>query len=291
MSSVSDARAASQRPSYQDQTLSSRTDSKDVAVYHRLDAGLTIKTREGDIVTLSSSHFSSLNARDYKSQATYNTKDGTVSGQVHEQQIQLASGETFAFSVQGDLNDQELADIGNIVSGVDGIIYEMAGGNMDNAVAKALSMGSYDSVAQYEANISVAHAYSVSAQTSTTSVGKSLPGSYGDLSGMTDLMQPSSDSPFMASISQLLQEQDAQTLAYARQPLGQLFDHYRAQQETRKSGNSQTLADAPAAPATDGTGGTKSPVTLALESSAKMVDQLIQEMVKNAFGNTLDQLA
>ena len=286
MSSLSDVKAASQRPGFQDQNFSGRTDKTELAAYHRLDAGLTIKTREGDIVTLSTSRFSSLNAREYNSQGIYTTKDGSVSGQIHERQIELASGETFAFSVQGDLNEQELADIENIVSSVDGIIYEMAGGNMDDAIAKALSMGSYDSVARYEANISVAQAYSVSSQTSAVNGNSALPGGYGDVAGSGSLLSAALESPFMKSVSQLLKEQEVQTLTYARQPLSQLFGHYLAQQDGLEKAGSDTLADAPT-PAADAA---KSPLALALESTAKMVDQLIQDMVKDAFEHTLDQV-
>ena len=121
--------------------------------YESMDAGLTIKTREGDIVTLSSSQYSEFSANEYSSQGEVRTPEGSARLSTHTREITLSSGEAFSFSVQGDLNEQELADIAAIVQGVDGIISEMVQGDMDAAVANALNMGPYDSVSMYAADI------------------------------------------------------------------------------------------------------------------------------------------
>lgn len=286
MSRFPDISAASSRPQTgsQGSGFSGQVEQRDFAASHRMDAGLTIKTREGDIVTLSGSRYSSLNARDYSS--SYTTDNNHSSVKSNTRQIQLASGETFTFSVQGDLNEQELSDIQNIVSGVDGIISEMTQGNMDQAVAKALSMKSYDSVSMYEADITVARSYSASVQTGA--MAGNLPGSYGDKggNGLRDLLPLDFATPFMDQVAQLLKDQEAQTLAHARQPLSQLFSHYLDQAGNSTGGGSQSL-DSPetAMQASQGV------LSLALESAAQMVDQLIQNLVQDAFGHTLDQIA
>jgi hypothetical protein len=161
---------------FQDAGFSASTQRRGLNSYERMDAGLTIKTREGDIVTLSASRFSELTAREYSSQGEMTSRDGQVSARTHQRQIELSTGEAFSFSVQGDLNEQELADIEKIVSGIDKIIYEMAEGDMDDAVALALSMDHYDSVAMYEADISMARSYASYTETSAAARAPSLPG-------------------------------------------------------------------------------------------------------------------
>lgn len=265
---------------FQDAGLSARSERRELSSYQRMDAGLTIKTREGDIVTLSTSRFSQLNAHEYTSQGTMTSKNGQASARYHERQIELASGESFSFSVQGDLNEQELADIENIISGIDGIIYEMAEGDMDEAVARALSMESYDSVAMYQANLSVARSYASYAGNRSTQMGPSLPAP--DTAAKVPRPQVFA-SPFMKEVSSLLETQQAEALAHARQPLSQLFDHYMEQQALlEEDGRSDSGVPAE--------GGGASPMMMALETTARTVDQLIQEMVKDVFEKTLDQM-
>ncbi|MDD9302530.1 MAG: hypothetical protein HUK40_09390 [Desulfobacter sp.] len=119
--------------------------------YESLDAGLTIKTREGDVVTLSSSRFSEINAREYSREGEITSQNGQSLSKYNLREITLTTGEMFSFSVEGDLSEAELADIESIVAGVDSIIGEMATGDMDDAISKAMAMGSYDSVSSYEA--------------------------------------------------------------------------------------------------------------------------------------------
>ncbi len=89
------------------------------------------------------------------------TKSGGKAVSQNQREITLTSGESFSFSVTGNLNEKELVDIENIVKGIDGIISEMARGNMNDAVKKALSMGHYDTVSMYLANISYRKSYAI----------------------------------------------------------------------------------------------------------------------------------
>ena len=57
--------------------------------------------------------------------------------------------------------------MGNIVKGIDEIISEMAEGDMDGAIVKALSMGDYDTVSMYSADISHEKFYSVRSEVTT----------------------------------------------------------------------------------------------------------------------------
>lgn len=130
-----------------------------VRTSERLAAGLTIRTREGDLVTLSSSSYSSVDAWTYDSRGSVTTPGQTAAGRVSYREITLTSGHRFSFSVQGSLSADELADIDRFVSDIDGIIYEMTSGDMDEAVARALSMAGYDTISQYSADLSYQRSY------------------------------------------------------------------------------------------------------------------------------------
>jgi hypothetical protein len=253
--------------------FSGRSSRTEVNAYESMDAGLTIKTREGDVVTLSTSRFSELNAREYNSQGTLVSDGRQVSASRHEREIQLATGEAFSFSVQGDLNEQELADIENIVSGIDSIIAEMAEGDMEDAFAKAMSMGSYDSVAMYEADITMKTSYSV--YTEAQAVNTELPGPLERDSLLKPVNALAEGGSFLDQVASLLEAQEERALAYAQQPLSQLFDHYR---EGMKEDDEAETTPGYAAMA-------------AVEQAERSIDQMIEQMVKDLFGKTLDQLA
>ncbi|MBU2431175.1 MAG: hypothetical protein KKH99_10820, partial [Proteobacteria bacterium] len=124
-----------------DAQFSSYVRKQSLSVSEHMKAGLTIKTKEGDLVTLSSSSYARMDSYLYDSKGALKTETGTVAVSQNIREITLASGERFAFSVSGDLNEEELADIENIVKGIDDIISQMAEGDMEGAVADARAMG------------------------------------------------------------------------------------------------------------------------------------------------------
>ncbi len=252
--------------------FSGRSSQLSVNSYESLDAGLTIKTREGDIVTLSTSRFSEMNANEYNSQGQIETQNGSMSASRQTRELTLTTGELFSFSVQGDLNEQELADIESIIKGVDGIIGEMAEGDMDDAVAKAMAMGSYDSVSMYEADITVQRSYAVQSETRSAESGR-LPQSPRlprvPLAPGLDYQKPAASS-FVDQVAQLLEAQKEEALAQAQQPLSQLFAHYLKDKDIDEE--------------------TQEPKYKALEAASKDINQLINDMVKDIFKDTLDQM-
>ncbi len=130
-----------------------------------LDAGLTIRTKEGDLVTLTTKSFSELDAFVYNRKGVIKSETGKSTITQNKREVTLKSGKSFSFSVTGDLNEKELGDIENIIKGIDGIISEMTRGDMDNAVRKALTMGNYDTVSMYSADIRYSQSYAVSTDT------------------------------------------------------------------------------------------------------------------------------
>ncbi|MBU1341918.1 MAG: hypothetical protein KKE44_18575 [Proteobacteria bacterium] len=144
-----------------DSQFSSYVRKQSFSAYESLDAGLTIQTKEGDLVTLTSNTFSEFDALMYNSKGVLQTEAGKVTVTQNQRQITLTSGESFSFSVVGDLSEEELADIEAIVKGIDEIISQMAQGDMDDAVSKALSMGGYDTVSMYAADITYQKSYAM----------------------------------------------------------------------------------------------------------------------------------
>lgn len=139
--------------SLSDAQFSSYVRKESLRIYESLDAGLIIKTKEGDSVTLTSNTYAGLDAFMYDRKGVIQTESGTTFVTQNLREVTLTSGESFTFSVEGDLSEAELEDIEAIVKGIDQIISEMAKGDMDGAFESAISMGGYDTVSMYAADI------------------------------------------------------------------------------------------------------------------------------------------
>ena len=121
----------------------------------RLDVGLTLQTREGDVVTLRSGSYSRMDAFLYDSRGALYTDTGRILVNQSVREITLASGESFFFSVEGDLSEEEFKDIEAVVKGIDQVISRMKAGEMGEAVDAALSMGEYATVSGFSADITL----------------------------------------------------------------------------------------------------------------------------------------
>ncbi len=270
-----------------------------VKSYSSLDAGLTIQTREGDVVTLSTSQSSELEAYEYSSQGLVTNEGGYAAASYNVREITLSTGETFAFTVEGDLSEEELKDIESIITGVDGIIGEMMEGDMQEAVSQAMSMGYYDSISSYEADITVQYGYAMYSQeqTSTTgALGQGLAAAYlkdaddtGTDGGTTRRTAGNLETSLMDQLTGLLEEQQEKALARAREPLGRLFDYYMETQKANEAQEAQANGEDPLVDESKA-GDTVTSFSDLLEIAARSVDRTIADMVKNAFDNTLKSM-
>ncbi len=285
-----------------DSRLSGYVKKQSLSAYESLDAGLTIKTREGDLVTLTSSTFARFDASMYNSRGVMQTDSGTVSVAENYRQITLSSGESFSFTVAGDLSDEELEDIENIVKGIDDIISRMGKGNLDGAVSKAMSMTmeNYDTVAMYQADITYQRSYAMSSEQAyadqeavqdtqqTASVPKSaepeiLPRENpGTLSSVTE-PYPENHSPkkeksnsirdinqFVEKMVNQLAEHDDKMVHKAEKPLDKLFRHHM-----KKIGKNNGAIR-------------RDPAYDALETARKAVSQVISQITAEfSFTDTL----
>ncbi len=244
-----------------------------------MDAGITIQTREGDLVTLNASSFAEFNSREYNSQGVVASGDGIMAASSQFREITLSTGEQFSFSVQGELSEEELADIEAIVKGVDEIIAEMSAQDMEGAMAGAveLTMQRFDTVAAYSADLShersytmtradSVHAYTAMAQGNDAPQGPSL------LQGGNsprELGPVEEGSRLLERLLEQLEAQEDQALEKARNPLDKLFEHFKA--PARQEQDPRGLLD--------------------LNALQDQVNNFIQERVQNAFGQALDRFA
>lgn len=129
-----------------------------------LSAGLTIQTKDGDLVTLNSASYFGYDALMYDSEGKIESPNANFLVKQSHSEVTLSSGESFSFMVVGDLSEQELADIEDIIKGIDEIIAEMAQGDMEEAVELAMGMGSYDTVSMYAADISYERNFQATAE-------------------------------------------------------------------------------------------------------------------------------
>ena len=253
MSSISNqpvvAGAVPRQNYFSDAQFSSYVRKQSISAYENLDAGLTIQTKEGDLVTLTSNSYAQLDAHMYDSRGILQTESGRAMVTQNTREITLASGESFSFSVVGDLSDAELADIEAIVKGIDEIISEMVQGDMDGAVEKALSMGGYDTVSMYAADISYERSYQIVSQTTSQTGAQTM----GSIPEAQPEMLPKEESPavsankffpenytpgkqqesaikninkFIEKITEQLAKHEAKLVDKAQKPIDKLFRHH-----------------------------------------------------------------
>lgn len=298
-SQFSPAGLSSRQSAMSDAQFSSYVQQRSISAEESLNAGLTIQTKEGDIVTLSANSYAKLDAYSYNSKGVVQTEDGRAVVKQNYREMTLASGESFSFSVIGDLSEEELEDIEAIVEDIDEIIDEMAQGDMDDAVALALGMGGYESVSAFSADISYERSYSRTVQTEAAR---------GELSGPEAVAEDDSDlitqsnalpqpekpikpmEPFpentrplrrkkleldnvpslMEKLAERLEEIEEDRLENAKGPVDQLFAHHM---ERAKDDDDD-----------DDNGG---PAFNALNEARKQVERLIEQLTSDAFGRHL----
>ena len=138
-----------------------------VSASRDIDSEIMIRTKEGDVVTLSSKSFHDFESILYDREGRIQNADGgRAETSLSYRRMTLSAGESFEFSVKGNLSEEELDDIEQIVSDIDGVLEQMTEGDMKEAVGLAMEMGGYDSVARLSADLSVKQTYRAVSQSS-----------------------------------------------------------------------------------------------------------------------------
>ena len=252
--------------------------NRQVEAREAFNAGVTIQTREGDVVTLNASSFAEMGAGEYNSQGVVATGNGVAAASSHVREITLSTGESFSFSVQGDLSEEELKDIEAILKGVDDIVSEMSELDMDGAMAQAveLTMGKYDSVASYSADLSYQRSYAYTQTETAQAYTGNAPGLA--QAGGTPPPPPAVEEENVEEITAMnllkellesMEQQEDKLLERSRLPLDSLFDKY--QKDAEEEGNTLAQQD--------------------LDALHTQVSSFIKETMQNVFGQALDQFA
>ncbi len=104
-------------------------------------ASIFVKTKEGDTVRISE-NFSTMQKT---AQLGYGNDLGLLASE-------LISNHSEFLQVQGDLNTQELADLGSLLGDLSNIAGDFFNGNFDDAVAGAMKIGDMGSLAKVDAS-------------------------------------------------------------------------------------------------------------------------------------------
>jgi hypothetical protein len=140
-------------------------------MYQSQETDLTLVTKEGDYVTISA---------DSEFRLDFSTYDRTgrmkgATSQLHSETLSLDSSQEFSISVKGDLNEQEMKDIHNVLQSLDNIMTDLQSGQLDQGMTEAGklgNLGNLGSLSSIEATLQVGQGISMeSARVSeTTSV-------------------------------------------------------------------------------------------------------------------------
>lgn len=196
-----------------------------VSASEEVDSKVMIKTKEGDLVTISSKSSLDYESLLYNREGRIGNADKVgAKSSMSYREMTLASGESFEFSVKGDLSEAELDDIQQIVSDIDGVLEQMTEGDMKEAVGLAMEMGGYDSVARLSADLSVKQTYRAVSQSSLTQY---------DVSH-SRAQEQAVDSPSLfdragkiaEKVKEQLENMEEQLKEQSRQPLEQLFERH-----------------------------------------------------------------
>ncbi len=182
---------------------------------------LSLKTKEGDIVTINAASFSELNASSYDQSGKIVNGSSEIQSHYSSRTMTLESGSSFTFSVKGDLSEEELDDIEKMVGSLDEILEEMGDGDMEGAVETALGMTGYDTVSEFSADISMQRSYTMMSEVSQESYSR-MP-----QSGSTP---PSSivagqAENLMDRMVKMMEESEKELQQKSQQPIDQLFAH------------------------------------------------------------------
>lgn len=223
-------------PSYQ-----SALYEKEVSVrtHESLSSGIMIETSDGDKVTLTSNSFSHMDSYMYDSKGMVKTESGMAAFSQSYREMILASGQSFTFSVEGDLSEEELADIESILKGLDRVTQEVKDGDISGAMEEALEIGQFDSISAYSADIRYQSSYEMSSSVAaaTTQVlpaggegnnSEKQPEKASELSpGKTQKNNPFfSPDKFLSKLLKQFESHTKNNVAQAKNPVDQLFKHH-----------------------------------------------------------------
>lgn len=226
----------------------------------KLDTNLVLETKDGDKVTLASNSYSQMSASLYDSRGIIQTDSGFAAAGMSQREITLASGQSFSFTVEGQLSEEEFKDIESLLAGLDGVIAEMKEGDMEDAFGQALGLGGYDTVSNFTADIRYEQAYVMESAMAAAALQTHPAGS--EFSGQADLagLLPEAAAEqtgaagnkyghlegfdkFFEKLASQLEKHEDRIIGLAQNPINQLFKHHLHEMKDDESGGPYTVIE------------------------------------------------
>lgn len=161
--------------------------------------------------------------------ATHTTYDylGRIEGQAlaaHAEKLQISSTSEFAVTVEGELDQEELADINKLLDAIETTVAGVFSGKSDKLLKSIAELGDLDSIASFDAALS--YSREASAERATRSVGASeAPDDDATETAPTNrLSKPRSTRPFLNKLVQVARHlEDEKSLDKLPKRFMQLF--------------------------------------------------------------------
>jgi hypothetical protein len=186
----------------------------------RADAEISLITADGDKVTLSAT--SAL-------LATHTTYDylGRIEGQAlaaHAEKLQISSTSELAVTVEGELDQQELADINKLLDVIETTVAGVFSGKSDKLLKSLVDLGDLDSISSFEAALSYSREASVEQATHIASAVEALDDDATGTAPTNKLSEPRSTRPFLNKLAQVARHlEDEKSLDKLPKRFMQLF--------------------------------------------------------------------
>jgi len=108
--------------------------------YQTKQSSITIKTAEGDVITISSAAAAGVDLNLDQSRSTDSSSISFTASLLQQSSLQI--------SVQGDLNDEELADMKKLLHDLHKVSTTFYAGNMDASLKHAMAIGDLGSISE-----------------------------------------------------------------------------------------------------------------------------------------------
>jgi hypothetical protein len=163
------------------------------------NAAISLVTADGDKVTLSGS--SAL-------LATHTTYDylGRIEGQAlaaHAESLQISSTSEFAVTVEGELDQEELADINKLLDAIKATAAGVFSGKSDGLLKSFADLGELDSIASFDAALNYSRTASAERAISIASASEAPADDAAETAPTNRLSEPRNTRPFLNKLAQL----------------------------------------------------------------------------------------
>ncbi len=122
----------------------------------KASSDITILTKEGDRITLSFDAIREMSSETTSLRARRESSDGSsIAIDAYRQESSLSSETRVQMTIEGDLNEQERAEVRQAIESIEDMMADFVAGETEDALAHAAEIGTLDSLASTEATFSI----------------------------------------------------------------------------------------------------------------------------------------